>query len=138
MNWILKRIEFKRLDLGFLGRNGFFNCVAIDVHAAPGVISIEPVTSKRNVGLCIIQIDPNKAEEICKVIMECAEQARDAKQFIWKSKSGGRPSNNFSLNNILLMENNVNDYDTKLHDWAKECEIGDVWEDEDDVFTRVN
>ena len=50
-------IKFKR-QVQFIGRNGCFKSIGLDliVHPHSNVVSISPITSKNDIGRCIIEI----------------------------------------------------------------------------------
>lgn len=59
------------------------------------------------------------------------------KKFFWKDKSGRGFTQTFSLNAIRAGGNERSWDDEPLKKWAREAEVGDVWENATDHYTRI-
>lgn len=57
------------------------------------------------------------------------------KKFFWKDKSGRGFSSKMKLKEILQLDNQRDWNDNRLHQWAKDAEVGDKWEDAANEFT---
>ncbi len=68
------------------------------------------------------------------------EEVPSSKMFLWKDKTGRGMSNSCSL--VMLINTSNEDeenYDgTSLHEWAKEAEQGDEWENSTDKYICTN
>lgn len=64
------RISYDK-DVIFLGRNGEFRCAGLEVKQYGGiVVQFEPVTSKGEVGRCVIEMPVDKLDELIGVLSE--------------------------------------------------------------------
>ncbi len=61
------------------------------------------------------------------------------KKFLYKDKTGrGWTNNNLTLEDILAMEDDTDDFNVSLHMWAKNAVIGDEWEDAENKYTCID
>lgn len=60
-------INFNK-EVKFMGRNGYFKCIGVKIYTVYDVITICPITSKKTVGNCEIQIPKENRDEFIKVL----------------------------------------------------------------------
>lgn len=61
------QVKFNR-NVNFIGRNGAFKCIGLEIANIQGVIVIEPITSKGQVGRCQIEIPQESVNEVVNAI----------------------------------------------------------------------
>lgn len=71
-------VDWKDSPTKFLGRNGFFNCVGVQiventVSLEPAIL-LEPITSQNRVGRCRIEIPRSKAREVAEALLKAAKE----------------------------------------------------------------
>ena len=60
------------------------------------------------------------------------------KKFFWKDKSGRGFTNRLTLKDVLNLESEEDWNGNELHEWAKDAEEGDRWEDAANEFTCIS
>jgi len=61
--------------------------------------------------------------------LEDKEAASAIKKFFWKDLTGRGFSNTLTLEDLLEIDDESDDDDESLHEWAEYAEQGDEWED---------
>ena len=59
------------------------------------------------------------------------------KIFLYKDKTGRGIKNEIFLEDILAMDDDTDVNDVSLHEWAKEAEVGDNWDDGDTEYICI-
>ncbi len=61
------QVTFSR-KVKFIGRNGCFQCTGVEISNIQGVVTIEPITSKGEVGRCQIEIPQESVNDFVNAI----------------------------------------------------------------------
>jgi len=64
-----KRIMFSQ-QTGFKGRNGYFNSIGLQLtkHNGEDILNIYPITSKNNIGRCLIEIPIEEIDNLIEIL----------------------------------------------------------------------
>lgn len=67
--FINKKLKFKR-HVKFEGRNGYFNSIGLKItkFEKDDILNIYPITSKNNIGRCLIEIPIEEIDNLIKVL----------------------------------------------------------------------
>ncbi len=53
---MIKDLRWKTETTKFIGRNGYFQCIGIEMHGGSKIVTLQPTTSKGDTGRCSIEI----------------------------------------------------------------------------------
>ena len=64
-----EKLEFKR-QVHFEGRNGYFKSIGLQLtkHNNDDILNIYPITSKNNIGRCLIEIPVEEIDDLIEIL----------------------------------------------------------------------